>query len=158
MLYPKTKCWQVCRTHLIFLQRCKCKSLSPVDWILVFWWNFLNSYFSTKTYTTFWWIRRTSASKDQSYTDQNNQKYGQPYQWITSGLAPRQCSLATMLVSLPQCSLLGVHRVDWGSRQGLRFLKHRWGTIREFWGVRSHSSSWRTLLLVGQREGVAMTG
>lgn len=38
--------------------------------------------------------------------------HGQPYQWITSGLAPRQCSLATMLVSLPQCSLLGVHRVD----------------------------------------------
>lgn len=78
------------------------------------------------------------------------------YQSVTSGLAAGQCTLA--LVALPRCGLLGVHGVDGRSRQSLRLLQHGEGSVREVRGVRSYGGSRRTLLLVREREGVAVAG
>lgn len=77
---------------------------------------------------------------------------------ITSGLAAGQRALAARLVALPRRGLLGVHGVDGRSRQSLRLRQHRGESLREVGGVRSYGGGRRTLLLVGQREGVAVAG
>lgn len=79
-------------------------------------------------------------------------------QSLTSGLAAGQCALAAWLVALPRRGLLGVHGVDGRSRQSLRLLQHGGGSLREVGRVRSYGGGRRTLLFVGQREGVAVAG